>query len=34
VVSLGTFPRDPQPWQTAAPEARLRIDWRTPSATV
>ena len=34
VVSLGTFPRDPQPWQTAAPEVRLRIDWRTPSVTV
>lgn len=38
VLSVGTFPRDPQPWQTPVPEVRLRIDWvridfRSESAT-
>lgn len=28
VLSVGTFPSHPQPWQTPLPEVRFRIDWR------
>lgn len=33
VLSVGTFPSDPKPWQTSLPEVRLRIDWRPAEAT-
>ena len=34
VLSVGSFPSHPQPWQTLLPEVRFRIDWRPaePSA--
>jgi hypothetical protein len=33
VLSVGSFPSDPKPWQTSLPEVRLRIDWRPAEAT-
>ena len=32
VLSVGSFPSHPQPWQTALPEVRFRIDWRPAEA--
>ncbi len=33
VLSVGSFPSHPQPWQTPLPEVRFRIDWRPAEPT-